>query len=158
MMPLRHPATWLLAIALRAASATALAQEGTPGQRAQVQAQLDAAVSAVQAARTSLDSGQAKLVAARVSLESADTARVAADRQLARTEAAAARGRVTRRQVEADRALADTAATAVTDARTGIAAAEAELAHSQVKLMAAKTAVDTAAASAGAFLGDAPAN
>ena len=158
MTSLRHPATWLMALALGAAAGPALSQEGTPEQRAQVQAQLQTALSAVQEARTSLDSAQAKLATARTNLDLADQARVEAEKQLAGTEAQAARGRVTRAQVDADRDAADRATLAVTAVREEINAAEAELADSQVKLMTAKTAVDTAAASAAAFLGDTPAN
>ena len=141
MTSLRHPATWLMALALAGAAAPAVAQEGTPEQRAQVQAQLQAAMAAVQEARTSLDSAQAKLAAARTNLDLADEARVKAEKQLAGTEAQAARGRVTRAQVDADRDAADIATLGVTASREEINAAEAELTDSQAKLMAAKTAV-----------------
>ena len=153
---IRRPTAWLLAMAL-AAAMPASAQQGTPEERAKVVAELQAALSAVQAASTALESSQAKLVAARANLEAADTARLDAEQRLKASETGAARGRLTREQVDADRALADKASGAVAAVRAEIAAVEAELAGNQAKLAAASTAVEAASASAAAYFGDTPA-
>ena len=155
---LRRPSAWLLAVALGVSSFSALAQQGTPEERAKVLAQLNAAVAAVQAAGTALESSQRKLATARAHLEAADTARLDAERQLKTSEAGAARGRLTRAQVDADRALADKAAEAVQAVRSELAAVEAELASNQARLTAANAAVEAASASAAAYLGDTPAD
>jgi hypothetical protein len=156
---LLHPSAWLLALALATGALTAQAATGSPEDLAKVQVQLQEAITAVDAARASFDSGQAKLAAARINLDKADADRAAAEAQLARTEAKAAGGRVTRAEVDADRDLAEKAALAVSAVRQEIADAEADVTVSQQALMAAKTAVDKAAASAAAYLGEeAPAN
>ena len=78
----RRPSAWLLALALALAAMPASAQQGTPEERAKVVAELQAAMSAVQAASTALESSQAKLVAARTNLEAADAARLDAEQRL----------------------------------------------------------------------------
>ena len=61
--------------------------------------------------------------------------------------------------MDADRDMAERAALAVSAVRQEISEAEVDVSASQQALMAAKTAVDTAAASAAAYLGEeAPAN
>lgn len=154
----RHTAAWLLATALLAAGAPALAATGSPEELAKVQAQLQEAMTALDAASAALANSEAKLAAARANLDKADAGRIAADEQLTRTEAQAAGGRVTRRQVDADRALVSSAADAVSAVRIEIDQAQGDIAASQSRLLAAKAVVDTAAASAAAYLGDAPPN
>ena len=153
----RRPSAWLLAFAL-AAALPASAQQGTPEERAKVVAELQTAMAAVQAASAALEGSQAKLVAARGNLEAADTARLEAEQRLKASETGAARGRLTREQVDADRALADRASAAVASVRAEIAAVEAEIAGNQAKLSAANAAVEAASASAAAYLGETPAN
>ena len=151
---LRHGAGWLLAVAFAAAGLPALAQQGSPEDRARVLAQLDDAAAVVQAARAAAAASQARLAPARENLEAADRARLEAERQLKASEAGAARGRLTRDQVNADRALAEKASAAVAAVRGELAAVESELAANQAKLATANAAVEAASAAATAWLGE----
>lgn len=146
-------ANTILALALAVGASPAFAQEAG---LVEAQAQLKVAATAVDAAVAEVQARQAQLEAAREALSEAERARDQAEDRLARTESQAARGRITRRQVDADRALADKAVEAVAEARLQIQALESDMNAGQATLLAAKSAVDAARESVVAALGPEP--
>lgn len=146
-------ANTILALALAVGAVPAFAQDAG---LAEAQAQLKVAATAVDAAVAEVQARQSQLEAAREALSEAERARDQAEDRLARTEAQAARGRITRRQVDADRALADKAVEAVAEARLQIQALESDMNAGQATLLAAKSAVDAARESVVAALGPDP--
>lgn len=144
---------WGLAVAF-ALAAPAWAQEG--GDRGAVEARLAQAAAAVDVASQEVQARQAQLEAARESLSRAERARDQAADRLARAETQAAKGRVTRRQVDQDRQSADRAIEAVRRASEEIQALESAMNDGQATLLAAKSAVDAASASVARYLGDEP--
>lgn len=146
-------ATIVCALALAVGASPAFAQD--PG-LAEAEAKLREAATAVDAAVAEVQARQAQLESAREALAAAEKARDQAEDRLARTEAQAERGRITRRQVDADRQLAERALEAVVDARQKIQALESDMNVGQATLLAAKSAVDAARESVVAALGPDP--
>ena len=122
---------WGLAVAF-ALAVPVWAQDG--GDRDAVEAQLAQAAAAVDAASQEVQARQAQLEAARESLSRAERARDQAADRLTRAEAQAAKGRVTRRQVDQDRQSADRAIEAVRRASEEIQALEAAMNDGQASL------------------------